>query len=222
MKSKSKKKNGSIIPVEVQATPIKRKGKVIGFLVIARDLTERKKVEEELRIKESAIKSSIDAIAMSDLNGNLTYVNPSFFKIWGYDNEKEVLGKPAVGFWQTEEKASEVVVALRDTGSWKGELVAKKKDGSMLYVQLLASMTKDENGKPISMMSSFIDTTARKRAEEELKKKTEELEKSKKELEAKIHDLERFSKMSVGRELKMVELKKRIKELENELKKKQK
>jgi len=83
-------------------------------------------------------------------------------------------------------------------------------------------MTKDENGKPISMMASFIDITARKRAEEELKKKTEELEKSKKELEAKIHDLERFSKMSVGRELKMVELKKRIKELENELKKKQK
>jgi len=50
--------------------------------------------------------------------------------------------------------------------------------------------------------------------------RTEELEKSKKELEVKIYELEKFSKMSVGRELRMVELKKRISELEKQLKEK--
>ena len=49
----------------------------------------RKRAEEAMRIKDSAIASSINAIAISDLEGNLDYVNPSFLKLWGYDDDKE-------------------------------------------------------------------------------------------------------------------------------------
>ncbi len=135
--------------------------------------TERRRVEEELRVKDSAIASSINGMALADLAGNLTYVNDSFLELWGYDDNKEVLGTPAVKFWQREEKAVEVVAALQAEGSWIGELVAKRKDGTSFDAQLSASMVTDEAGKPICMLASFMDITERKQVEEALRESEE-------------------------------------------------
>jgi PAS domain S-box-containing protein len=132
------------------------------------DIPERKRAEEMLRIKGHTIASSINAIAIAGFAGSLTYVNNSFLQMWGYDNESEVLGKPAVEFWQMEEKAWDVVEALRDGDSFTGELVAKRKDGSLFDVQLSASAVSDEAGRPICMMASFVDITERKRRTAEL------------------------------------------------------
>ena len=77
---------------------------------------ERKEAEEELRIRNEAIASSINAIAIGDLEGNVTYANPSFVQLWGYYDDKEVLGKPGASFWKMEEEAAEVIEALRDKG----------------------------------------------------------------------------------------------------------
>ncbi|MGB5933424.1 MAG: PAS domain S-box protein [Anaerolineae bacterium] len=170
-------KEGGRVPLELLGSPVKRGRRIVEILGIVRDITERKRAEEALRIRQSAIASSINAIALADLEGNLTYVNPSFLKLWGYDDEKEVLRKPAVEFWQIKEKASEVVEALRDRGSWIGELVATRKGGSLFDVQLSASMITDEAGNPIRMMASFIDITERKRAEEALRKSEERYKK---------------------------------------------
>ncbi len=135
--------------------------------------TERKGAEEVLRVKDSAIASSINAVAIADVEGNLTYVNASFLRLWGYDDEKEVLGRPAVEFWQLEQKAAAVVEVLRDRGSWVGELVAKRKDGSLSDVQLLASMVTDAAGNPICMKGLFMDITECKRVGEALWKSEE-------------------------------------------------
>jgi two-component system cell cycle sensor histidine kinase/response regulator CckA len=148
-------------------------GSVIGFQTIARDITERKQAEEALRIKESAVASSANAIALADLEGNLTYVNPAFLQLWGYADEEEVLGKPAVGFWQSEANAAQVLEALRDKQGWIGELVAKRKDGSLFNTQLSASMATDEAGKPVCFMASFADITERVRAEQALRNSEE-------------------------------------------------
>jgi len=151
-------------------------------------IAERKRTEEALRIKDSAIASSINAIAFADLEGNLTYINPSFLKLWGYDDEKEVLGRPAAQFWQTKENALVVMEGLRDRGSWIGELVAKRRDGSSFDVQLSASMVTDKVGKPICMMASFIDISERKRAEEGLKEYSERLEEMVEERATELKD----------------------------------
>jgi two-component system cell cycle sensor histidine kinase/response regulator CckA len=148
-------------------------GSVKQYLGTVLDITERKLMEEALRLKDNAIASSVDAIAIAEFAGNLTYVNASFLRMWGYDDESEVLGKPAVGFWQMEENAEAVVEALRDRQSWTGELMAKRKDGSLFDVQVSASIVTDETGKPICMMSSFVDVTERKRMEEALRESEE-------------------------------------------------
>jgi PAS domain S-box-containing protein len=113
---------------------------------------------------------------MADLEGKLIYVNDSFLKQWGYDDEKEVLGKSAVKFWQIEESALEVIEALRDRGGWVGELVAMKKDGSLFDVQVSSSIVAHETGRPICMMASFVDISERKWAEEALREREAELE----------------------------------------------
>jgi len=132
--------------------------------------------EAELRVKDSAIASSINAITIADLEGNLTYVNPSFLKMWGYDNEKEVLGGKAVELWQMQEQAAEVIQALQEKGSWEGELTATKKDGARFDVRLSASMITDKTGKPINIMGSFIDITEHKQAEEKIQQQSEFLD----------------------------------------------
>ena len=129
-----------------------------------------------MKIKNSAVASSINAIAFSDPKGNITYVNHSFLNMWGYDEENEVLGKPSVQFWQMEENAAEVVKALHSSGSWTGELRAKRKDGLLFDVQISSSMVMNEDGEPICMMGSFIDITEDKRVQDELQQAKEDAE----------------------------------------------
>lgn len=118
-----------------------------------------------LRMKDSAIESSVNAIALAELAGTLTYVNTSFLRLWGYEREDEVLGRHAVDFWKSREEAKDVVEALREQGSWTGELIARRKDGSFFDVQVAAGLVRDQAGEAILMMGSFVDITKRKRAE---------------------------------------------------------
>ncbi|MFP3985418.1 MAG: PAS domain S-box protein [Candidatus Bathyarchaeia archaeon] len=166
--------DGQRVSVHTVKTPVKdEKGNVVGIIGIFEDITERKKAEREIRIRDAALASSIGAVAFADLEGNLTYVNNSFLRTWGYANDKEVLGRPAAEFWLAEEKAVEIVKALNDGVGWIGELTAKKKDDSTFEAQLSASLVKDETGKPLCMMASFLDITERKKAEQALKKSEE-------------------------------------------------
>jgi PAS domain S-box-containing protein len=128
---------------------------------------EKTKVEliEELRIKDHAFRSAMSPIAISNLEGNLTYVNPAFLDVWGYQDEEEVLGREAVEFWQMEEQAAQVIGALQEQGRWSGELNARRKDGMSFDVQVAASMVTDEDGQPLGMMASFRDITERRRVE---------------------------------------------------------
>jgi PAS domain S-box-containing protein len=140
-----------------------------------RDVTERKEAEQKIMVRDRAIASFINAVAFTDLQGNLTFVNQAFLNMWGYDDEKEVLGKPATEFWHLREKASEVMETVRDKGSWTGELTAKKADGSTFNVHLSASIVKDNVGKPVSMMASFIDTTEQNQLRNKLTMANEKL-----------------------------------------------
>lgn len=120
-----------------------------------------------MRLKDAAIASSINGIAIADAEGLLTYINTSFLHLWGYDDATQVLGKHVVRFWQDEEKAAQVMEMVLTKGGGVGELVAKRPDGSLFPVEFSASLVKDEAGTTAYLMGSFVDITERKRAEEE-------------------------------------------------------
>ncbi|MFP3870482.1 MAG: PAS domain S-box protein [Syntrophobacteria bacterium] len=136
---------------------------------LRQEVEERKRVEKALWLKDRAIESSINAIAFAEFGGNLTYVNRSFRELWGYTDDQEILGRPAVEFWESQGEASEVLRSLGRRGTWIGELVARRKDGSVFDAQVSASVIPDHAGEPRYMMASFVDVTERKRTEEALR-----------------------------------------------------
>ncbi|MGA1842854.1 MAG: sigma 54-interacting transcriptional regulator [bacterium] len=156
---------------------------------LRKEILVRKQVEEELRLKDKAIASSINAFAIADLEGNHTYVNNAFLKLWGYDDSKEILGRPAISFLYDKDKGLKAAKELRKTGSWTGELVAKRKDGTLFDVNVSASIVRDESGKPICEMASFADITKRKRTEEKLAYMFSELEKSRDDMSSILNML---------------------------------
>jgi PAS domain S-box-containing protein len=134
---------------------------------IAQDITERKRYEEELEIKDRAIASSISGIGITDLEGRLVYVNDSLVKMWGFDSPEEILGRYLPEFWEGDGVAR-TVEDLQSRGVSAGEDVGKRKDGSLFPVEYSARMLSDGQGKPLYMYGSFVDISDRKRATEAL------------------------------------------------------
>ena len=123
-------------------------------------------MRDEEKPKLNSYESPLNAIAITGLKGDLTYVNPSFLKLWGYDDEKEILGKPVTEFWQMKEKALDVVEVLRKNGSCVGELTARRKDGSTFDARVSTSVVVNKAGEPVCIRSSFEDLIKRKHREE--------------------------------------------------------
>ena len=164
--TQSMRKDGSLVDLQIDWDYQRdADGGVAGFISIITDITDRKRTEHALLIKDRALESSVNAVAMSDLAGRLTYVNPSFLKMWAYASDREVLGRTATEFWQNEQDPASVIDALWKQGNWHGEMIACRREGATFPVELSASMVVDARGIPVSMMGSFIDITERQQAE---------------------------------------------------------
>jgi PAS domain S-box-containing protein len=134
------------------------------------EITEKKQAEKELKVKEKAIASSISGIVISDQVGFIKYANDSATRMWGYSDEREVAGKFAGNFIRDKHRAYEIILELYNKGHWIGELVARRKDGSLFDVELVATLVRDDEKNPLCMMVSCLDVTDRNRAEEERRK----------------------------------------------------
>ncbi len=165
-----RRKDGSLITVHLTASLVKNeRGEPICTMDSFLDITERKRMEEELRIKDLAIASSIDGIGITDLEGNVIYVNEAALRMWGAEDPSEVIGRSAFSFARSQEEAMEIYRSVLENGSWSGEVSGYRKDGSPITVHLSVSLVKNEKGEPVCGMDSFVDITDRKRMEEELR-----------------------------------------------------
>ncbi|MDH4268744.1 MAG: MEDS domain-containing protein [Dehalococcoidia bacterium] len=142
------------------------KGELKGGFGTAQDITKRKQVEDELRVKAFAVTSSASGIAITDLDGIVTYVNLACLSMWDYEQEEEVLGKHAINFFADKNEFGVTLKAVLKEGVWQGEAKARQSDGSTFDVLVLANLVADADGKPFCMMASFVDITERKRLEQ--------------------------------------------------------
>ena len=114
---------------------------------------------------------SVDAIAIVDPEGKMTYGNRACYELFGYDYEKEeIRGLPTATFWPEEDipLLSEEVLPQAMAGSWRGEVRLKRKDGGLFDAYLAMFGLTDEAGQPMGAAAIIRDITERKRAEEEL------------------------------------------------------
>lgn len=135
----------------------------------------QKRTEEVLLQKTYGLDTSLNAVAFSNLDGVLTYVNPAFVRLWGYASADEVLGRQATSFWQDETQAVEVQKTLLAGGQWQGDLRAKRQDGQPMVLNVGASLVRDTAGKPSGLMATFVDNTSRHQAEQLLAAQKEHL-----------------------------------------------
>lgn len=156
------RKDGSFFWVEDHAAKTLW-GEGPAVLHAIRDISERMDAEESLRIRDSALATSISGIALADLEGNITYANRAFLRMWGYSNADEIIGKPIQKLFQNKIKA---VKALQERGGYVDQVVALRKDRSSFDVQVSVSTVMDELTRPICIMGSFLDITKQKKAEE--------------------------------------------------------
>ena len=129
-----------------------------------------KDIKENITLMKNALNSSINAIAISNFEGKLMYINPAFLRMWGYDDEKDVLGRFSIEFWQNKDLASKVLIETQKKGSWFGELVAQKRDGKNLNIEVSTSVIRNKSDEVCGIIASFVDNTQQKKAEEALQK----------------------------------------------------
>ena len=194
-----KRKNGEIFQVAVSSSRVvDDEGKVIAHMASHRDITERKKTEEEIKYlkeyNENILESNPNPIMV--IKGNqIEYVNNSFVSTFG-KTKNDYISKELKEVLPAFEKL------LQDQNKMK-ELEIKDKSFSVSSFVVKKAEEEEEEEEEERRGIILQDITERKRAEEKLN--------------AKIAELEQYKKVTVGRELKMAELKNRIKELEDKL-----
>jgi PAS domain S-box-containing protein len=169
-----KKKDGSLTAIELSATMIEIKGEKL-ILSFIRDISERKRDEEKIRLFQQATDSSNEAIGFANLDKRIIYVNSSFEKMFGYTKD-ELIGKK-IEIVYPEDSNNKLQQAISKTlnGGWIGELTGKRKDGTLFPISVSSSRILNEKGSIIARMAYHRDITEIKRAEEKMIEYTEQL-----------------------------------------------
>ena len=176
----------------------------------------KKKTAEIKKTKNMAqniLETMIDGVVITDMEGKVTSVNKAIVEQLGYAKEELIGRSPAdliLAPRETEKFFSDLEKLLKGEKMLTSEYAAMRKNGHEFTTSISISVLNDEENKPMSIIVVTRDIT-------ETKQMIVNIKNSEDKLKAKVDELEKFNKLTVGRELKMIELKKRIKELEEKL-----
>src|ERR1019366_5358538 len=214
------RKDGSAFWANVVITPMyDDAGALSGFSKVARDITQQKADEREIRKLndelehrvvertaqlETANKELADQkfaldqhaiVAMTDVQGAITYVNDKFCAISQYSKD-ELIGRNhriLNSGYHPKEFFQQMYSTIANGQVWRGEMRNRAKDGSIYWVDATIVPFVNSEGKPRQYVAIRADITERKRAEEEIRQLNAELERKVEELARSNADLEQFA-----------------------------
>lgn len=122
-----------------------------------------------LSIVYDAIDSTVAGVLIANLEGRISYVNPSFLRMFEYSHRKEVIGHDVADFFASKEIKSmaDVKLMIDLTKGETGEFIVVRSDGSKFYVEVSSSNVANDRGNIVGVMASFVDVTRRKQTEME-------------------------------------------------------
>jgi len=166
-------KDGTIKIGEVSGSPIMRNGQVTGFVSIARDITDRRRMEDELRNSAQKYRTILedmnDMYYELDIKGNMTFFNKALLSLTARSPE-ELQGMNFRDYMSSEgsEDALKIFGEIYKTGKprlFVNEIVTKT--GEVKYFESQAGLLLDENKQPIGFRGIARDITDRKKAQDE-------------------------------------------------------
>ncbi|BDQ13147.1 PAS domain S-box protein [Sediminibacterium sp. TEGAF015] len=156
----------SVVPIEDETTLTKK------YLVVSTNITERKIKDDKIQQLSIAVEQSSTSIVITDLNGNIEYVNQFFIDITGYSRE-EAIGSN-INILQTGHTTSEQYANMWDTiikgYTWKGEFLNRKKNGELFWEEATITPVRNKNGVIEHFLGIKTDITAQKATTEKLRK----------------------------------------------------
>lgn len=184
--SQVRRKDGSIIDVEINASLVEVDGKQM-LLCASRDITLRKKAQEELKKYETLMQASGDGIHVLDIDGNLVEANDAFCQMlgYGYEEAKNLKVKDWDAYYTPEQSINHIPQLIGSCSTF--ETLHKRKDGKVIDVEINAVGV--EIGNNPMLFCAARDITSRKLAEKELqeaKEKAEEATRAKSEFLANM------------------------------------
>ena len=162
------RRDGHRTPIDDSGAPIRLPGgKLLGIVVIFRDVTERKRAEHTRAWLAALVDSSVDAIASKTLEGIVTSWNQGAVRLFGYE-PKEIIGRSIMTLIPPELQAEEVETLARLRRGERidhFETVRLAKDGHRVDISLTVSPIRDVEGEIIGASKIARDITERKRAQ---------------------------------------------------------
>jgi diguanylate cyclase (GGDEF)-like protein/PAS domain S-box-containing protein len=161
-------KDGSEWDVEVNASFINDDDGY--FVAFFKDITERKRAKQELRIAATAFETQ-EGIIITDADEMIVRVNRAFTQITGYIPEEAIGKKPSIlkSGRHNQEFYRDMHTALQNNGQWEGEIWDRHKDGHIYPKWLAITAVKDHMERITHYVGNFTDITERKASEEKIR-----------------------------------------------------
>ncbi|MDH4079465.1 MAG: PAS domain S-box protein [Nitrospira sp.] len=166
----------------VSAEQIEYHGKSC-MIILSKDITERKRVQETLRLSEERFRSLFEnspiAYQSLDLEGRFLDVNPRLCQLFGYQSE-ELIGRSFGDLWADDVRCDfpKTFEAFTKTGQLRNELSLRRRDGTIVNAVIDGRVQHDQDGDFIRTHCILTDITERKRMEDALRESEERFSKA--------------------------------------------
>lgn len=163
------KKDGTVFPFEMSLS-LSRENEVSRFCAVIRDITERRKMQEDLRLLSAAIECSPSSIMINDIAGRVVYVNAKFTAVTGYTSQ-EAVGQ-STSILKSANVSSEDLRSMIKTVTmgrdWHGDIRFRRKSGEEYWAAARVAPIQDSRGLATHFVYTSEDITERKLAENQI------------------------------------------------------